>query len=226
MHEEQTAHQNGSLLRCPIHTSYGSDEIEDDSKRKEKRKNLSFGHVVVRHYDRTVSDNPSVSSGCAIGLDWKFSKTEIYKSTHDFEEKIRKTSRKLQELKLDRKKREAILKDDWGIPKSKLASTIRGINAAKSRRLQTQNNLKFSGLEERCQGAVKKLKKILRLRKSTQEEIDSLWKQAASLEHSRKSYKKRAEKRCTSMSTLRFSIHSEDGELGLQQSLHKPTDQS
>lgn len=55
----------------------GNDELsskETNSTRRAKNGNLSFGHIIIRHYDRTVSDNPAVSTGCAIGLDWRFRK--------------------------------------------------------------------------------------------------------------------------------------------------------
>ena len=224
MHEKKSiTYQISSPRRCPKSMITNmNEEKKGDSGKMDRRKNISFGHVTVRHYDRTVSDNPSVSSGCAIGLDWKYSRTDHYESTNDFE--VNTSSRSLSKLKLDRKKRESILKYDWGIPKPVLASTLRGINATKSRRIRTQHNLKWSDLEERWQGAVKKMKKILRLRKSTKEEIESLWERAGSFENSRKSYKKRSGIRKESMSTLSFSNDSDVGELGLEQSVNKVSD--
>ena len=35
------------------------------------RRNVSFGDVRVRFHARTISDNPAVASGVAIGLDWQ-----------------------------------------------------------------------------------------------------------------------------------------------------------
>ena len=79
---------------------------------------------------------------------------------------------------LDRKRRHHILKNDWGITQHRLASTLRSINSAKSRRWQTQNNLKYFHIEEKWQGAVNKVKKTLRLvLKCTDRQIDPLWEQ-------------------------------------------------
>ena len=39
--------------------------------RHAMRRNVSFGDVRVRFHERTISDNPAVASGVAIGLDWQ-----------------------------------------------------------------------------------------------------------------------------------------------------------
>ena len=76
---------------------------------------------------------------------------------------------------LDRIEREKLLRNDWGVPQRTLASTLRSIKAAQSRRWQTNNNLKYSRIEEKWQGAVNKVKKMIGMRKGTEEQIESLW---------------------------------------------------
>mmetsp|Transcript_1540 Transcript_1540/g.2103 ORF Transcript_1540/g.2103 Transcript_1540/m.2103 type:complete len:401 (-) Transcript_1540:36-1238(-) len=68
----------------------GGDEDEDDdscsvtsstSKTKIKR-NISFSSVEIRDYDRAIGDNPCVSSGVPLSLDWNYNAA----TEHDLEE--------------------------------------------------------------------------------------------------------------------------------------------
>jgi len=41
-----------------------------DGKRRRKKKKVHFGSVAVREYPMTLGDNPSVSFGCPVTIDW------------------------------------------------------------------------------------------------------------------------------------------------------------
>jgi hypothetical protein len=169
-----------------------SEEGEEDlsltcSEKSDKGtsgRSVSFGQIMVRHYNRTVTDHPSVSSGPAVGLDWGFSRTEC--DSIDMYEERRGRRRRSTELILRRFEREIILKKDCKIPQSSIARSIRKANSTKSRRRQTINNLKFSFFEEKWQNTTKNFKKMLGLRKSTKKQMELLWERARQ-EHNRDS---------------------------------------
>ena len=46
---------------------------------------VSFGQIFLRVYDRTISDNPSVSIGAPVGLDWTFKDVGPYPTIDIYE---------------------------------------------------------------------------------------------------------------------------------------------
>ena len=68
--------RNNSTLESST-TSGGSENEEFNMVR-----NVSFSHLQIRHYEVTLGDNPSVSSGAPLSLGWRYDPNE-YVSTLD-----------------------------------------------------------------------------------------------------------------------------------------------
>jgi hypothetical protein len=80
----------------------------------ERRRAVGFGTVMVREYARSIGDNPSVSSGTPIGLDWSYFEPTLV-DIDTFEADIRKPGpRTRKDFYLPAQKRFHILLDDWG----------------------------------------------------------------------------------------------------------------
>lgn len=64
--ERNTTHSEGKQADRPSATT---------NKTRVKR-NVSYGNVKVREYERIIGDNPGVSSGAPIGIGWTYQSTE------------------------------------------------------------------------------------------------------------------------------------------------------
>jgi len=125
---------------------------------------VCFGHVQVRFYERTISDNPSVQSGVAIGIGWKYKRGN--RSTVDQWELARGPIRSSAELVLSRHVRERMLREA-GITQKEIAEMVRAGLKAKNQRKQTINNLHAQGLEETVERARRRFAKLLTLVRSS-----------------------------------------------------------
>merc|ERR1712038_1905772 len=80
------------------------------------QQNVKFTNIYIREYQRTLGDNPAVSSGPPLSLDWEYDPNEKILSVDDYEqEKDGSGEKKKQVRALSRFKREKILEEDFGI---------------------------------------------------------------------------------------------------------------
>jgi hypothetical protein len=121
-------------------------------------KKVAFSYVVLRHYERCLSDNPAVQSGPAIGIGWRYKKGGVF-DVDEFEQG-RGVPRSSDELVLSRPLREKILKDA-GYSQKEIADMVRNILKAKNNRRQTVNNLNAQGVEEAVENAKKRVGRLL-----------------------------------------------------------------
>lgn len=90
------------------------DSLAASHPQWKREKLVRFDRVEMREFDRTVGDNPSVSSGVPIGLDWKYNPNPLVKDLEDYETN-RAPRRSKRELALDPSAREDMLLRDWGL---------------------------------------------------------------------------------------------------------------
>jgi hypothetical protein len=121
-------------------------------------KKVAFSYVVLRQYERCLSDNPAVQSGPAIGIGWRYKKGGVF-DVDEFEQG-RGVPRSSDELVLSRPVREKILKDA-GYSQKEIADMVRNILKAKNNRRQTVNNLNAQGVEEAVENAKKRVGRLL-----------------------------------------------------------------
>lgn len=147
------------------------------NKQTSPKRSVSFGIIKIRSYDRTVGDNPSVSTGPALDFSWEYTSHNDIQLDH-FEQHRELSRRSMCELAVRRRERENILKHDFEISRKRIAHCIRSINRTKSQRRQTLNNLKFEGVEECWEKAKRRTLRFVGLKKTTKVEIARLWKNA------------------------------------------------
>jgi hypothetical protein len=88
---------------------------EDSSRRRTKlQASVRFDRVETREFDRTISDNPSVSCGIPIGLDWKYNPDTNIQDLEEYEDN-RAPRRLREQLALTPSARECMLLKDWGV---------------------------------------------------------------------------------------------------------------
>mmetsp|Transcript_4406 Transcript_4406/g.9366 ORF Transcript_4406/g.9366 Transcript_4406/m.9366 type:complete len:377 (-) Transcript_4406:70-1200(-) len=136
---------------------------------------VSWDWLEIREYAPEVGANPSVTQGAAVTLSWDYVasdrvQVEIY-------ENLRPPRRILEEMRLPAKEREERLLAS-GVTKSEIKAAIKNINIAKGKRKQTVEELRTVSVQERVEGAKKKILKIVGKRKSHKDEEEDLWENA------------------------------------------------
>ena len=107
------------------------------------KRNVSFSHLQVREYDITLGDNPSVSSGLPISLDWSYDPNERIAPIEAFEAvRIRRNS---SDLILSDRQRDGLLNSRADITYSDVSMVLQDVAAARLERKMSRNEL----IEER-----------------------------------------------------------------------------
>eukprot|EP00978_Attheya_sp_CCMP212_P001948 scaffold4051_cov52-Attheya_sp.AAC.2 len=126
------------------------------SSHADGRPKVSFSSVEIRFYRRIMGDNPSVSAGPAVGIDWKFDKSAILSMQVDDYEHMKTYRCEESDIALSRREREEILLG-IGYSKSQIADNVRHMIKTKHQRRQTVNNLAVSNVEEAIEKARRKV---------------------------------------------------------------------
>ncbi|KAL3908844.1 MAG: hypothetical protein SGILL_008326 [Bacillariaceae sp.] len=138
------------------HNSSAASNSHSRSSLSSSAKNVRFDQVEIREYHRTVGDNPSVSVGPPVGIDWNY--YEAVKSSLEEYESFRGPRREQLELILTRNERDHLLVE-WGVPTHRIAAGTRSALKAKNQRKQTIVNAgKMARLEEAIEAASKRFK--------------------------------------------------------------------
>lgn len=141
-------------------SSYASRVRELKARQEAGVKKVAFDQVQVRYYERIVSDNPSVQSGVAIGIGWKYKRGG--RVDVDQWEQSRGPTRSSAELVLPRHVREGMLREA-GVSQREIADMVRTTLKVKNQRKQTINNLSTQGFEEVVEKARGRFTKLLTL---------------------------------------------------------------
>jgi hypothetical protein len=106
------------------------------------KRNVSFSHLQVREYDITLGDNPSVSSGLPVSLDWSYDPNERVAPVDAFEAvRVRRNSSEL--ILTDRQRDDLLMRPD--ITQQDVTAVLQDVAAARLERKMSRNEL----LEER-----------------------------------------------------------------------------
>jgi len=151
------------------------------SNRSKEGRRVSFNEVEIREYSMTIGDNPAVSSGPAITLDWDYNPETDVLTIEDYENSRPERRNKYQLIR-PRHLREEILKFDCGVSRAEMAQCIREIKAIKAKRRQTTNNLGFAKTEEKMESLKKVCGRVIGVRKYTNKEFKLLWQQVNTME--------------------------------------------
>jgi len=168
--------ETSSGTQSNVSFSKASSRQSSSGRSSRSIKNVRFYAVEIREYDRTVGDHPSCSSGPPISIGWNY--RESLKVNVNKYESIRGTRRVQGEMTLSRRERERLL-DEWGFPSHIIAEGVRSALKVKHQRKQTVINAgKIAKLEEAFEGAAKRLKRALMLRRRTSDHVRELQEQA------------------------------------------------
>ena len=138
------------------------DHDTTSSSRKTEEKQVSFGNLGMRLYSQTLSDNPSVSYGPPIQLDWEY--TEQADITVDeYEDLIsdRIHIKNRRRLSLSYYRRFEILQLRYGLPEEEIMAAKRAVKKFKRQRFWTRFFIPIMPLEDCVSSAVRKTKRAL-----------------------------------------------------------------
>lgn len=138
------------------------DHDATSSSRKTEEKQVSFGNLGMRLYSQTLSDNPSVSYGPPIQLDWEY--TEQADITVDeYEDLIsdRIHIKNRRHLSLSYYRRFEILQLRYGLPEEEIMAAKRAVKKFKRQRFWTRFFIPIMPLEDCISSAVRKTKRAL-----------------------------------------------------------------
>eukprot|EP00978_Attheya_sp_CCMP212_P031248 scaffold117482_cov46-Attheya_sp.AAC.1 len=135
-------------------------EIQKDKSAQHLiRKNLSFSSVEIRFYNPCLGDNPAVSSGPSLSIDWDFDPSLVANMSINEYETKRPPRRRELEMVMTREEREEIVRNS-GATKQQIAEHVRQNIKIKNQRRQTVNNLSVSNVEEAVEKARRKVGKV------------------------------------------------------------------
>lgn len=143
------------------------DRSDDDLDKSSGDKSVRFSRVVVRDYSLCLGDNPSVSRGVPISIDWGYDKERTF-DINNYECNRCALRRTSEELKLPSLQRIKLLKD-LGYSRSELNEQAKKIEQVRQKRFSTRRRVE---LEDRWKDILRNILKtcrnilqILKLRK-------------------------------------------------------------
>ncbi len=181
----QVPRKNMLALSSSLDTSTG-DAVHKDDKNDElgvvlrpQRRNVSFGNVSCRLYERTAGLHPDCSSGPPLTFNWNY---ENAPDMHiDEYEAVQGKRLTRTQLIIPKRERSTILMREGGLSRTTIAAHVRKTNQFKAQRRQTIENLRYEKVEEKFQKLCRGVSRLLFCRKSNTVEMEHLWKSAEKL---------------------------------------------
>ena len=102
------------------------------------KKSVSFHHIEIREHERTISDNPSVSSGIGLGIGWE--SIDSLQCSVDEWEIYRPPRRSKSNLLIPSQLREQILRNECDITQGQINDSIKQITRIKQSRNQASKD--------------------------------------------------------------------------------------
>jgi hypothetical protein len=142
-----------------------NDDIEQSScSERRPRSSVAFGSIIIRSYSQTLGDNPSVSYGPPIQLDWDYEEHEPLK-VDDYEDN-RPPRRTPRQMVLSFYHRKNILTWKYGVSEEELKSSKKQIKREKFRRNITITALPIMHVEAALESAARKAKRVFGKKKN------------------------------------------------------------
>jgi hypothetical protein len=125
-----------------------SSELLPVPERTPEPKLVNFATVEFREYARTLSDNPSTSSGAPIGIGWRYDPKDTTTVDLDLFERSREGIRRDKgQLLIPRDLRERMLREA-GFSSREILEAVRKVQMAKKQRSVSLQQLKFGAIIE------------------------------------------------------------------------------
>jgi hypothetical protein len=129
----------GERAVVAMHSSCSVTEKETSSitTADSSSKNVSFGLILVREYDRVVGDNPTVRVGPPMSIGWEFVQKQGVPV--DIYEKIKRPRRPTSDLRMCSLTRKSILRYEFGVSLEDIRAAEKIARKIQRQRFQTAN---------------------------------------------------------------------------------------
>ena len=151
----------------PFSRSSSSAELvhSDTQPTKQRQRTVCFESVQIRSHEQTLGDNPSVSYGPPISLDWNFQDDEP-RCIDDYDTN-RGTRKAFKDLGLNHYHRMNLLEHFCGHSKEELKAAQRTADRDKFKRAVTKYFLPMQKLEDAAESGLRKTKRIVKGRRNS-----------------------------------------------------------
>jgi hypothetical protein len=126
---------------------------------KKSSSKVSFQNVTIREYDLTLGDNPSVSYGPPVSLDWNYS--EMKALSLDLYEGNRPQRRSMRQMNINFYQRKHLLTMN-GYTEEEIEQAKRNASKVRSQRAVTRQFLVFQKVEDVLESASRKANRIIK----------------------------------------------------------------
>mmetsp|Transcript_29008 Transcript_29008/g.43830 ORF Transcript_29008/g.43830 Transcript_29008/m.43830 type:complete len:326 (+) Transcript_29008:243-1220(+) len=109
------------------------------SERGLMKRNVSFCQIEIREYEQTLVDNPCVTKGPPIGLDWNYEECGAF-HVDDYELHRGANRRSRSMMMVPSFVREKQLRQEWDVTKAQIQKMKRKVNKQKRERYVSSNN--------------------------------------------------------------------------------------
>lgn len=142
-----------------------------------RESSVRFDRIELREFDRTIGDNPSVSCGIPIGLDWKY-KSTTSTNLDEYEESRLANRRPKQQLALAPEKRQEMLLKDWGVTFRELHQMASATDNIKKQRFESAMQTPAKArVEEVLETTKRRVSRVIKGH-SKKKEQELLWQHA------------------------------------------------
>jgi hypothetical protein len=142
--------------------------VKKDSSSRSSQSNESeskmvqFGTIEIRSYDICIGDNPSVSYGTPVSLDWTYEticagdvSVDVYESSKP------RQRRNLRQMMMNSYHRRHILQMHWDATEADCVQAERAVNRLRNQRCITKALLPLAPLEDCVTSAMRKVKRAV-----------------------------------------------------------------
>jgi len=129
----------------------------EERPRLRRQHSVGFASVVIREYDLTIGDNPSVSYGPPISLDWDY--TQLASVTLEHYEAHRAPRRSLRQMCMNYYTRRNVLTYKFGYTEEQVKQASKQADKSKRERAVTKYFLPYAKVEDVLTSAGRKAKR-------------------------------------------------------------------
>jgi hypothetical protein len=130
---------------------------QKETRPKKRSSNVGFASVQIREYDQTIGDNPSVSYGPPISLDWEY--TQLESVTLEQYEAHRAPRRTLRQMCMNYYTRRNVLTFKCGYQEEEVKMASKEADKCKRERAVTKYFLPYAKVEDFVSSAGRKAKR-------------------------------------------------------------------
>lgn len=128
------------------------------------KKRVAFDVVIIRSYQQTMGDNPGVSYGPPIQLDWDYEEHESI-DIDEYEIARGHSRRTMRQMVMNYYQRKSLLKREYGFTEEELKQAKKDVNRVKFLRDVTKSLLPMMKVEDAVESAGRKARRLVGMKK-------------------------------------------------------------